>query len=218
MKEKETTTNVLEEYSKEIMDWTDSFRVNRFREAISPIIYFIEDDKDNKTLASISKSKMLINLHFLEGVVNHYDADNIKIIIENIETTFSYLLPTKMSIYRKALPEVLNIFELKKEDVRGLVLREEYENKLLRDKCYEIFTSFDTIFSRLYIEPSWKDAKNNFNEIKKLVQSISIDDAKDTFVSICQKVSNIIFYTGHTISYHLLNFEIKLRELISEYE
>lgn len=218
MKKEENHTNVLEEYSKEIMDWTNSFRVNRFRNAISPIIHFIEDDIENKILASISKSKMLINLHFLEGVVNNYDEDNIKIIIENIETTFSYLLPAKMNIYKKTLPEVLNLFELKKEDVRGLVLKEEYENKLLRDKCYEIFTSFDTVFSRLYIEPSWKDAKNNFNEIKKLVQEISIDDAKDTFVSICQKVSNIIFYTGHTISYHLLNFEIKLRELISEYE
>lgn len=218
MKEKETTTNVLEEYSQEIKDWVNSFRINRFRNAISPIIYFIEDDTYNKILASISKNKMLLNLHFLESVVNNYNEDNIKIIIENIETVFSYLLPMKTSIYRKALPEVLNLFELKKEDVRGLVLKEEYENKLLRDKCYEIFTSFDTVFSRLYIEPSWKDAKNNFNEIKKLVQTISIDDAKDTFVSICQKVSNIIFYTGHVISYHLLNFEIKLRELISNYE
>lgn len=218
MKKEENHIDVLEEYSQEIVDWANSFRVNRFREAISPIIYFIEDITNNKVSTSILKNKMLLNLRFLESVVNNYDVDNIKIIIEKIESVFSYLLPIKTSIYRKALPEVLNLFELKKEDVRGLVLKEEYENKLLRDKCYEIFTSFDTVFSRLYIEPSWKDAKNNFNEINKLVQEISIDDAKDTFVSICQKVSNIIFYTGHTISYHLLNFEIKLRELISEYE
>lgn len=217
-KEKETTTDVLEEYAQEIVNWSNTFRVNRFREAISPIMYLIEDDKDNNVLSTISKNKMLLNLYFLETVVNEYDEDNIKIIIDKIETVLSYLLPKKISIYRKALPEILNLFELKKEDVRGLVLKEEYENKLLRDNCYKVFTSFDTIFSRLYLEPSWKDAKNNFNEIKKLVQTISIDDARDTFVSICQKVSNIIFYTGHTISYHLLNFEIKLRELITEYE
>lgn len=217
-KEKETTTDVLEEYAQEIVDWSNTFRIKRFREAISPIMYLIEDDKDNNVLSTISKNKMVLNLYFLETIVNEYDEDNIKIIIDKIETVFSYLLPKKISIYRKALPEILNLFELKKEDVRGLVLKEEYENKLLRDNCYKVFTSFDTIFSRLYLEPSWKDAKNNFNEIKKLVQNISIDDAKDTFVSICQKVSNIIFYTGHTISYHLLNFEIKLREIITEYE
>lgn len=215
---KENPTDVLEEYAQEIVNWTNTFRVNRFRDAISPIIYLIEDDKDNTVLTTISKNKMLIDLYFLETVVNEYDEDNIKIIIDKIESVFSYLLPKKISIYRKALPEILNIFELKKEDVRGLVLKEEYENKLLREKCYEIFTSFDNVFSILYTEPSWKDAKNNFNEIKKLVQTIRIDDAKDTFVSICQKVSNIIFYTGHAISYHLLNFEIKLREIITKYE
>ena len=218
MKKEKNSTDVLEEYSQEIIEWTNSFRVNRFREAISPIIYFIEDDKENEILASISKNKILLNLHFLENVVNRYDEDNINIIIEKIETVFSYLLPIKTRIYRKALPEILNIFELKKEDVRGLVLKEEYENKLLRDNCYKIFTNFDNIFRRIYLEPSWKDAKNNFNEIKKLVQTISIDDAKDTFVSICQKISNIVFYTGHAISYHLLNFEIQLRELILDYE
>ena len=217
-KEKETATDVLEEYAHEIVNWSNTFRVKRFREAISPIMYLIEDDKDNNVLSTFSKNKMLLNLYFLETIVNEYDEDNIKIIIDKIETVFSYLLPKKISIYRKALPEILNLFELKKEDVRGLVLKEEYENKLLRDNCYKVFTSFDTIFSGLYLEPSWKDAKNNFNEIKKLVQNISIDDARDTFVSICQKVSNIIFYTGHTISYHLLNFEIKLREIITEYE
>lgn len=217
-KKKETTTDVLEEYTQEIVNWSNTFRVKRFREAISSIVYLIEDDKDNNVLTTISKNKMLLDLYFLETVVNEYDEDNIKIIIDKIETVLSYLLPKKISIYRKALPEILNLFELKKEDVRGLVLKEEYENKLLRDNCYKVFTSFDTIFSRLYLEPSWKYAKNNFNEIKKLVQTISIDDAKDTFVSICQKVSNIIFYTGHTISYHLLNFEIKLREIITEYE
>lgn len=217
-KKKETTTDVLEEYTQEIVNWSNTFRVNRFREAISPIMCLIDNDKDNDVLATISKNKMLIDLYFLETVVNEYDEDNIKIIIDKIESVFSYLLPKKISIYRKALPEILNLFELKKEDVRGLVLKEEYENKLLRDNCYKVFTSFDTIFRRLYLEPSWKDAKNNFNEIKKLVQTISIDDAKDTFISICQKVSNIIFYTGHTISYHLLNFEIKLREIITEYE
>ena len=215
---KEDPTDVLEEYAQEIVNWINTFRVNRFRNAISPIIYLIEDDKDNNVLTTISKNKMLIDLYFLETVVNEYNEDNIKIIVDKIESVFSYLLPKKISIYRKALPEILNLFELKKEDVRGLVLKEEYENKLLRDNCYKVFTSFDTIFSRLYLEPSWKDAKNNFNEIKKLVQTISIDDAKDTFVSICQKVSNIIFYTGHAISYHLLNFEIKLREIITEYE
>lgn len=215
---KEDHTDVLEEYAQEIVNWTNTFRVNRFREAISPIIYLIDDDKDNTVLTTISRNKMLIDLYFLETVVNEYDEDNIKIIIDKIESVFSYLLPKRISIYRKALPELLNIFELKKEDVRGLVLKEEYENKLLREKCYEIFTSFDNVFSILYTEPSWKDAKNNFNEIKKLVQTISIDDTKDTFVSICQKVSNIIFYTGHTISYHLLNFEIKLREIITKYE
>lgn len=217
-KEKETVTNILDEFTQEIVNWTNTFRVKRFREAISPIMCLIDNDKDNDGLTTISKNKMLINLYFLETVVNEYDEDNIKIIIDKIEAVFSYLLPKKISIYRKALPEILNIFELKKEDVRGLVLKEEYENKLLRDNCYKVFTSFDTIFSRLYLEPSWKDAKNNFNEIKKLVQTISIDDAKDTFVSICQKISNIVFYTGHTISYHLLNFEIKLREIITEYE
>jgi hypothetical protein len=217
-KEKETVTDILDEFTQEIVNWTNTFRVNRYRDAISPIMYLIEDDENNKVLSSISKNKMLINLYFLETVVNDYSEDNIKIIIDKIETVFSYLLPKKISIYRKALPEILNLFELKKEDVRGLALKEEYENKLLRDNCYKVFTSFDTIFSRLYLEPSWKDAKNNFNEIKKLIQTISIDDAKDTFVSICQKVSNILFYTGHTISYHLLNFEIKLREIITEYE
>lgn len=217
-KEKETTTDVLDEFAQEIVDWSNTFRVNRYRDAISPIMYLIEDDENNKVLSSISKNKILINLYFLETVVNDYNEDNIKIIIDEIEAVFSYLLPKKISIYRKALPEILNLFELKKEDVRGLVLKEEYENKLLRNNCYKVFTSFDTIFRRLYLEPSWKDAKNNFNEIKKLVQTISIDDVKDTFVSICQKVSNIIFYTGHTISYHLLNFEIKLREIITEYE
>lgn len=217
-KEKDVITDVLDEFAQEIVDWSNTFRVNRYRDAISPIMYFIEDDEINNSLSIVSKNKMLINLYFLETVVNDYNEDNINIIIDKIETVFSYLLPKKISIYRKALPEILNLFELKKEDVRGLVLKEEYENKLLRNKCYEIFTSFDTIFSRLYLDPSWKDAKNNFNEIKKLVQTISIDDAKDTFVSICQKVSNIIFYTGHTISYHLLNFEIKLREIITEYE
>ena len=215
---KEDPTDVLEEYAQEIVNWINTFRVNRFRNAISPIIYLIEDDKDNNVLTTISKNKMLIDLYFLETVVNEYNEDNIKIIVDKIESVFSYLLPKKISIYRKALPEILNLFELKKEDVQGLVLKEEYENKLLREKCYEIFTSFDNVFSILYTEPSWKDAKNNFNEIKKLVQTISIDDAKDTFVSICQKVSNIIFYTGHTISYHLLNFEIKLREIITKYE
>lgn len=217
-KEKEDVIDILEEYAHEIVNWTNTFRVNRFRDAISPIIYLIEDDKDNTILTTISKNKMLIDLYFLETVVNEYDEDNIKIIIDKIESVFSYLLPKKISIYRKALPEILNIFELKKEDVQGLVSKEEYENKLLREKCYEIFTSFDNVFSILYTEPSWKDAKNNFNEIKKLVQTISIDDAKDTFISICQKVSNILFYTGHTISYHLLNFEIKLREIITKYE
>lgn len=217
-KEKEIVTDILDEFTQEIVNWSNTFRVKRFREAISPIMYLIEDDENNKVLSTVSKNKMLINLYFLETVVNDYNEDNIKIIIDKIEAVFSYLLPKKISIYRKALPEILSLFELKKEDVRGLVLKEEYENKLLRDNCYKVFTSFDTIFSRLYLEPSWKDAKNNFNEIKKLVQTISIDDAKDTFVSICQKVSNIIFYTGHTISYHLLNFEIKLREIITEYE
>nr|DAL05473.1 MAG TPA: hypothetical protein [Caudoviricetes sp.] len=217
-KEKETVTDILDEFTQEIVNWSNTFRVKRFREAISPIMYLIEDDEDNKVLSTVSKNKMLINLYFLETVVNDYNEDNIKIIIDKIEAVFSYLLPKKIIIYRKALPEILNLFELKKEDVRGLILKEEYENKLLRDNCYKVFTSFDTIFSRLYLEPSWKDAKNNFNEIKKLIQTISIDDAKDTFVSICQKVSNILFYTGHTISYHLLNFEIKLREIITEYE
>ena len=192
-KEKETVTDILDEFTQEIVAWSNTFRINRYKDAISPIMCLIDNDKDNDGLTTISKNKMLINLYFLETVVNDYNEDNIKIIIDKIETVFSYLLPKKISIYRKALPEILNLFELKKEDV-------------------------DTIFSRLYLEPSWKDAKNNFNEIKKLIQNISIDDAKDTFVSICQKVSNILFYTGHTISYHLLNFEIKLREIITEYE